>query len=203
MAGTCAAIVEPAGASSQLSVVTAGLNQIDSTSVAMPAMPISTTPASKVESSAPAPTVSAQSNVASGPCDCSCLCPMAAFPVVKPQMAANTSQAADSSSSQPSTFQTMASTSVANKAAAVSPSVSSTTSSSAMAMASPSTTPTALTLKSISGPLPSVIVTDTSIVQVQQQKIQSPSFDINTYSLTTSVEVPVNFGRAVEPTARV
>ena len=58
------------------------------------------------------------------------------------------------------------------------------------------------TVPSVSGLLPSIIVTDPN-VEDQEGNGQGLSFDINTYSLMTSVGVPVVVGRGMEPTARV
>lgn len=57
------------------------------------------------------------------------------------------------------------------------------------------TTPT-----KVSGVLPSEIVTDPG---VQQKNAQDAPFDINDYSLMTSVNLPMIVGPAAEPTAGV
>lgn len=185
--GTCAATPQ-----STMDVVTAGaLNQLNTTASAASTVPsLSATSGASVLQAAPA--------ASSGQCDCSCLCPAAAFQGAAFSMAANTSQAAPISSVQLSTFQTMASASVANKVAV--PSSSGSISEDSMAMMSssmnPVSTSVATTSTSQSGVLPSVIVTDPAppTSQAQIQNAQDAAFNINTYQLMQSVGLPVVVG---------
>ena len=70
---------------------------------------------------------------------------------------------------------------------------------------SPSTSQITSTPTSVSGVLPTEIVTDpgTGNAQVQQKNVVDAPLDINNYSLMTSVNLSVIVGRAAEPTAAV
>ncbi|KAL8852865.1 MAG: hypothetical protein Q9221_002241 [Calogaya cf. arnoldii] len=202
LAATCAASPQAAEPQSSQELVTA--RPLDTTG-AVSSTPIPTISADTAKSS-----VSSAEKVASSavpePCDCSCLCPMAAFPMAAYQMAPNTTQGIATSSTQMSTFTTVVTTPVGNlivvssvgnptlidevKATASTPVTSSSTLESQL-----KPTPT----KS-SGVLPSEIVTDPA---VQQKNAQDAPFDINNYDLMTSVNLPMIVGRAAEPTAAV
>lgn len=175
-----------------MDVVTAGvLNQQNITASAASTVPSSSaTNGATVLQAAPA--------VSSGPCDCSCLCPLMAFQGAAFSMAANTSQAAPISSVQISTFQTVTSASVANKVAVSSSSGSISEDSTVMMSSSmiPVATDVATTMTSQSGVLPSVIVTDPAppTSRAQIQNAQDAAFNINTYQLMQSVGLPVVVG---------
>ncbi|KAI4276527.1 MAG: hypothetical protein LQ337_002409 [Flavoplaca oasis] len=188
------------------------------------------TPAVVPSSSAPVPSgssassaVKAASSAAPERCDCSCLCPMAAFPMAAYQMAPNTTQAIATSSTQMSTFTTVVTTPVGNlivvssvgepalssdvKATESTPSTSSTSMDQTMSASTttPSTSQITTPPTSVSGVLPTEIVTDpgTGNAQVQQKNVLDAPLDIDNYSLMTSVNLPVIVGRAAEPTAAV
>ncbi|KAL8676508.1 MAG: hypothetical protein Q9186_006974 [Xanthomendoza sp. 1 TL-2023] len=208
IAGTCAATTQVAASQSVQEVVTAGaLDPIVATPAISPTIPSPSSSTASPPDSSASTAVLAPSESPSGPCDCSCLCPMAAFPMVAYQMVANTTQVVATSTSQMSTFQTMASADLANKVVVssasglLSTSGAEATSSAIGSSASQSGPIPTLT----SGVLPSVIVTDpgTATGQAQQKNAQDAPFIIDNYSLMKSVSLPVIMGRAVEPTAGV
>ncbi|KAI4171488.1 MAG: hypothetical protein LQ343_004226 [Gyalolechia ehrenbergii] len=184
-----------------MAVVTAGaLNQLDTTASVASTFPSS----SATDGASYLPAAPAAS---SGSCDCSCLCPIAAFQVAAFSMAANTSQPAPMSSLQMSTFQTIASATAANKVAVSSSSGSVSADSTAIASSSmnPVTADVATTATSQPGVLPSVIVTDprTPTSRAQIQGAQDTPININTYQLMQSVGIPVVVGGTGEPSAGV
>ncbi|KAL9003329.1 MAG: hypothetical protein Q9180_009911 [Flavoplaca navasiana] len=148
---------------------------------------------------------------------------MAAFPMEAYQMAPNTTQAIATSSTQMSTFTTVVTTPVRNliivssvgepasssdvKATKSTPSTTSTSMDQTISASttSPSTSQMTTPPTSVSGVLPTEIVTDpgTGNAQVQQKNVVDAPLDIDNYSLMTSVNLPVIVGRAPEPTAAV
>ncbi|KAL8813883.1 MAG: hypothetical protein Q9223_006857 [Gallowayella weberi] len=207
IAGTCAATTQVATSQSLQEVVTAGaLDPIGVTPSISPTIPSPSSTASPPDSSA-STAVLAPSDIPSGPCNCACLCPMAAFPMAAYQMTANTAQTVAPSTEQMSTFQTVASADLANKVEVSSSSgLLSASSAEATSSAISSSASLSGSIPTItSGVLPSVIVTDpgTATGRAQQKNAQDAPFNIDNYSLMKSVSLPVMVGQAVKPSAGV
>ncbi|KAI4228109.1 MAG: hypothetical protein L6R36_001889 [Xanthoria steineri] len=199
VAATCAAASPAAEPQNSQEVVTA--RPLDTNEAVSSPAPTSSTPASVSSAALVASSASPER------CDCSCLCPMAAFPMAAYQMALNTTQAVATSSTQMSTFTTVVTTAVTTAVGNLivessvgtpnstgdAKATASTPSAMTSSISQPATIPTKVT-----GALPSDIVTDPA---VRQKNAQDAPFDINNYALMTSVNLPVIVSPAAEPTA--
>ncbi|KAL8995511.1 MAG: hypothetical protein Q9169_004771 [Polycauliona sp. 2 TL-2023] len=202
LAAICAAPPQASESQSSQELVTAGAWDGTATPAAVPS--------SSSDSSIPSASSAAQaaSDASPEPCECACLCPMAAFPMAAYQMAPNTTQAIATSSTQTSTFTTVVTKAVGNLIVVSSVggetpttvSTGSTTTTSSMSQI------TTATSTKVSGVLPTEIVTDPGTgggAQAQQKNALDAPLDIDNYSLLTSVNLPMIVGRASEPTAGV